>query len=31
MWVWFLPDPKGFCLSRYTEAELSEIGVKFDV
>lgn len=30
LWVWFILDPKGFCLARYSEAELKEIGVKFD-
>ena len=30
-WVWFLLDPKGFCLARLSEAERQEIGVKFDV
>lgn len=28
--VWFMLDPKGFCLARYSEAELKEMGIKFD-
>lgn len=28
--VWFMLDPKGFCLARLSEAELKEMGIKFD-
>ena len=28
--VWFMLDPKGFCLARLSEAEREKIGVKFD-
>ena len=31
MYDWYTPDIKGFCLSRYSEAERKDIGVKFDV
>ena len=30
LWVWFMLDPKGFCLARYSEAERKQIGIKFD-
>ena len=29
--LWAMVDIKGFCLSRYSEAELEKIGIKFDV
>ena len=31
MYDWYTPDIKGFCLSRYSEAELENIGIRFDV
>lgn len=29
--LWAMVDIKGFCLARYSEAELESMGVKFDV
>ena len=28
--LWATVDIKGFCLARYSETELNEMGVKFD-
>lgn len=31
MYDWYTPDIKGFCLARYSETELENIGIRFDV
>lgn len=28
--VWFMLDPKGYCLSHYTKKELEEMGIDFE-
>lgn len=28
--LWFVVDPKGYCLSHYTKKELEEIGIDYD-